>query len=251
MANSEFKISIITVSYNAASCIERTLQSIKNQSYRNFQYIVIDGNSSDKTLAIVEQYKEEVDILVSEPDKGLYDAMNKGLKFASGEYVCFLNAGDTFYSHSTLEEVFGKPHTSPDIIYGETMIVDDNGNEIGTRRLQAPEILNWKSFRHGMLVCHQSVYVKRSIAESYNTSYKISADYEWVLKALKKANSIHNTHQFLTRFLDGGINKKNIRRGLTERFRIMIDHYGLVPVTLQHIIIGIRFFWFWLRNKRF
>ena len=245
------KISIITVVYNSEKLIERTIQSVVNQTYENIEYIIIDGNSKDKTLEIIQKYSEKIAVIVSEPDKGLYDAMNKGLAKATGEYVCFLNSGDELFSLTILNQAFGNLKSLPDVVYGETTIVDLKGNELGLRRLKAPEQLTWKSFKDGMLVCHQSVYVKRTIAETYNLNLKISADYEWVLKALKKAETIHNTHLILTRFLDGGINKKNIRKGLTERLKVMIQHYGLFSTLLNHFVIGIKFFWFWIKNKRF
>jgi glycosyltransferase involved in cell wall biosynthesis len=221
------------------------------QSYPNIEFIIIDGYSKDGTVEIIRKYENQLGFFLSEPDNGLYEAMNKGLAKATGNYVCFLNSGDTFYSNYTIEKVFAGISDFPDVIYGETMIVDNNGNEIGLRRLKSPENLTWKSFKKGMLVCHQSVYVKRAIAENYNLNYKLSADFDWVLKALKKAKTVHNTHQILTRFLDGGINKKNIRKGLLERFNIMANYYGLVPTVLKHIPIGIKFSWYYFRNKRF
>lgn len=244
-------LSIITVVYNGIDTIEKTIQSVASQTYKNIEYIVIDGASKDGTLEVIKKYPNIITNWISETDKGLYDAMNKGLTLAKGKYVCFLNSGDTFYELKSLENIFSQFQELPDIIYGETMIVDADGNEIGDRRLKAPENLSWKSFRDGMLVCHQSIFVKRNLAEPYNLKYRISADFEWVLKALKKAQSIHNSHIYIARFLDGGINKKNIRRGLTERFSIMISFYGFLPVLLRHFVIGTKFFWYWFRNKRF
>lgn len=244
-------ISIITVVYNSESLIERTIQSVLNQTFKSTEHIIIDGRSKDNTVKIIERYSTQIAYWISEPDKGLYDAMNKGLAVAKGEYVCFLNSGDTFYDANTLENVFGNLVNSPDIIYGETMIVDSQGIEIGLRRLKAPEVLTWQSFKDGMLVCHQSVYVKRALTSNYNLQYKISADFEWVLTSLKKAKEVHNTRLILTKFLDGGINKKNIRRGLTERFIIMSKHYGFIPTLFRHLLIGLKFFSFYSKNKRF
>jgi glycosyltransferase involved in cell wall biosynthesis len=244
-------VSIITVVFNGEKVIPRTIDSIRKQAWKNFEYIVIDGNSKDNTLDILRLNEDIITYWQSEPDKGLYDAMNKGLKTAKGYYVCFLNAGDQLYDENTLKNIFEGLNPLPDVVYGETMIVDAEGKEIGLRRLKAPEKLTWRSFINGMLVCHQSIYVKRELADSYNLKYKIAADYEWVLKALKKAKNIHNSRLVVTRFLDGGINKKNIRRGLSERLRIMIKHYGLFLTAFNHLVIGVKFFWFLFRNKRF
>lgn len=245
------RISIITVVYNGEKLIESTIQSVINQTFSNIEYIIIDGNSNDKTLDIIKKYNEQIYYWLSEPDNGLYDAMNKGLRLATGNYVCFLNAGDEFYSSGILEQVFSKITDEPDIIYGETIIMDNEGRELGFRRLKAPENLTWKSFKDGMLVCHQSIYVKRELTEPYNTKYKISADYDWVLMALKKAKEIHNSNLTLTKFLDGGLNKKNIPLALFERFRIMTKFYGFFPTLFRHFIIGIRFLIYYKKHKRF
>jgi len=245
------KISIITVVYNDEKLIELTLQSIQRQTYPNIEYIIIDGNSTDNTIRIIKKYETNLAFLLSEPDKGLYDAMNKGLNKATGDYVCFINSGDQFYSDSTLESVFGKLQILPDLIYGETTIIKPNGEEIGLRRLKAPESLTWESFKNGMVVCHQSVYVKRTIAEPFNLKYKIASDYEWVLKSLKKAESIYNSKLILTKFIDGGLSKKNIRRALAERFKIMVENYGLIPTLYRHFIIGLKFISYYYKNKRF
>jgi glycosyltransferase involved in cell wall biosynthesis len=245
------RISVITVVFNGEKFIERTFSSIASQTYRNIEYIVIDGASTDRTLELINEYQSIIHKWISEPDKGLYDAMNKGLALATGEYICFLNSGDQFCSKDTLENVFENLDQLPDVIYGETMIVDDLGIEIGLRRLKAPENLTWKSFKKGMLVCHQSVYVKRTIASEYNIRYRIASDFDWVLKALKKAGSIHNSKQVLTRFLDGGLNKQNIPEALKERFWIMTKNYGFIPTLLRHFVIGFNFLVFFLKNKRF
>jgi len=245
------QITIITVVYNGEKLIEKTIQSVINQTYSNLEYIIIDGNSIDKTIDIIKKYNKQIYYWLSEPDKGLYDAMNKGLQLATGNYICFLNAGDEFYSTDTLEQVFSKIPNEPDIIYGETIIMDNEGKELGYRRLKAPVTLTWESFKDGMLVCHQSIYIKRELTEPYNLKYKISADFDWVLKALKKAKKIYNSNLTLTKFLDGGLNKKNIPIALFERFRIMTKFYGFFPTLLRHFIIGTRFLVYYKKNKRF
>jgi glycosyltransferase involved in cell wall biosynthesis len=247
------RISIITVVYNSEKYIENTIQSIVNQSYTNIEYIIIDGGSKDRTLEIISKYREKIYLLLSEPDKGLYDAMNKGLALAKGDYVWFINSGDQVNDLHVVENIF-KNHpgqTLADIYYGETDIIDENGQVIGGRRLRAPERLSWKSFRDGMLVCHQSIIIKKSLTDKYSVTFKHSADYEWVLKALKKAKIICNSGQVLSKFLDGGQSKHNIVAGLKERFKIMADHYGLLPTIFRHFIIGTKFAIFLIRNKRF
>ena len=244
------RISIITVVYNGEKVLERTIKSIRNQTFSDIEYIIIDGNSKDGTKAIIEKYKSEISQWISEPDKGLYDAMNKGLRLAKGEYVIFLNAGDQFQEKTTVEQVFRNPVIA-DVYYGETMMVNDANEDIGLRRLKAPEILSWESLINGMLVCHQSFIMKREIAPEYNLRYKIAADYEWMLQCLKKSKTIVNTHQIIARFLDGGMNKSNIQTALKERFGVMVKQYGFFRTATRHILIGFRFSWFVLRKGRF
>ncbi len=256
-------VSVITVVYNSLSLIEKTITSIIEQTYPNIEFIVIDGGSSDGTVELIRLYEKKISYWISEPDRGIYDAMNKGLAAATGDYIWFINAGDRIYSPETTEKIFGtteNPHgieALPFIYYGDTMIVDAEYREVGLRRLRPPEILTWKSFKKGMLVCHQAIIVSRRISEPFDPQYKHSADFDWVVRALKKAegrgpaSSTLNTHLILCSFLDGGHSKQNIGISLRERFHSMVRHYGLVPTVLRHIPIVIRFLWYYLINKRF
>ncbi len=244
------KISIVTVVYNGAQTIEATIKSILDQSYKNIEYIIIDGNSSDGTQDIIKSYENSISKWISEPDKGIYDAMNKGIKLSTGDYIWFMNSGDEIADNIVLEEIISSNPNS-DIYYGDTIMIDSDGNEIGNRRLTPPEKLTWKSFKKGMLVSHQSFIVKKNIIKQYNLTYKFSADFEWCLLALKKAKKTTNTHRILSKFLDGGITKQNIIPGLKERFRIMSRYYGLIPTCYNHIFIGIKFFYFFIKNNRF
>ena len=198
------KFTIITITYNAARWLERTVLSILSQSYPNIEYVVIDGGSTDGTVDIIKQYAPGISFWVSEPDKGLYDAMNKGLRHATGDYVWFINAGDTLQTADTLQRVvmkISKKKSLPDIIYGETAIVDARGRMIGMRRLHAPKELTWKSFRMGMLVCHQSFIVKRAIAPEYDLQYRLSADYDWGIRCMKRARVSYNSKSGWTNYL--------------------------------------------------
>jgi glycosyltransferase involved in cell wall biosynthesis len=243
------KISIITVVFNGEKHIGRTIESVTGQTYRNLEYIIIDGKSTDRTLEIIENYKG-IHRLVSEPDQGLYDAMNKGLQLANGDYVWFLNSGDQIYSRDTVEQMVAGLKGMPDIIYGGTMIINEAQEEIGDRRLKPPQNLNWKSFRQGMVVCHQSILVKREIAPAFDLEYRLSADIDWAIRAAKAATRIHNSGLILSRFLEGGLTAHNIRAGLKERFRIMRRFYGIVPTILRHFVFGIRLTNFYFRHRR-
>ena len=246
------KISIITIVFNDVAHLESTILSVINQDYANIDYVIIDGGSKDGSVDLIKKYNSKISYWSSEPDKGIYDAMNKGIKAAKGDYIWFLNSGDKIYTDHLISAIFlNIKNELPDVIYGETMIIAEDGSEIGLRRLKAPEHLTWKSLTDGMVVCHQSFIASRKITPKYNLNYKIASDYDWMLKTLRAANSIYNSHQIISGFLDGGTSKKNIRASLKERFKIMSENYGFIPTLFQHIFIGFRFWRFFLKNKRF
>lgn len=233
--------SVITVTYNAAKTLPATLRSVKEQTFKEYEYIVVDGASKDETLQEVRQSGIE-HRLISERDRGIYDAMNKGLKVARGEYLIFLNAGDAFYAADTLQktaEAIGDRR--PDIVYGETAIVDENRQFLMMRRLKAPEQLDWRSFAHGMTVCHQAFIVRRRIAPLYDLQYKYSADVDWCIRCMKRAEEIFNTHLTLINYLREGASTYNRRASLVERFRIMCKHYGSAATMLRHVWFAVRF----------
>lgn len=236
------KFSIITVTYNAGAVLEDTIQSVITQTYRNVEYIIVDGGSKDHTLDIINRYREHIHTLVSEPDKGLYDAMNKGIRLATGDYLCFLNAGDELHEDDTLQlMVHSITGTElPDVLYGETAIVDEEGHFLRMRRLSAPENLNWKSFKDGMLVCHQAFFPRRELAEPYDLHYRFSADFDWCIRIMKKSHTLHNTHLTLIDYLNEGMTTRNHRASLHERFRIMCRHYGYLSTLARHAWFALR-----------
>ena len=236
------KFSIITVCYNAEATIEDTIQSVISQTYHHVEYIIVDGASKDGTLDIVNRYRAHIAVIVSEPDKGLYDAMNKGIGLATGDYLCFLNAGDSFHEDDTLQQMVHSIHTLrlPDVLYGETALVDHEDHFLRMRRLSAPEILTWKSFRQGMLVCHQAFFPRRDLVMPYDLRYRFSADFAWCIKIMKKSKVLHNTHLTLIDYLAEGMTTRNQKASLKERFRIMARHYGWISTIAFHL-------WFVLR----
>lgn len=237
------KFSVITVCYNAQATLEDTIQSVIAQTYHHVEYIIVDGASKDRTLSIINRYRDRITTVVSEPDKGLYDAMNKGLRLATGDYVCFLNAGDSFHEDDTLQQM---AHTLreltelPDVLYGETALVDAEGHFVRMRRLQAPEHLTWHSFRQGMLVCHQAFFAKRTLAEPYDLRYRFSADFDWCIRIMKKSKVLHNTHLTLIDYLEEGMTTRNHKASLHERFRIMAKHYGWLSTVAHHVWFVVR-----------
>lgn len=260
MKDKPIVITIATVTYNAEQTLPTTLESVAEQTYPHIEHLIIDGCSKDRTMEQIHRYvdantgKEHPhDIrMIREPDKGLYDAMNKALEHAEGDYIVFLNAGDKLHAPDTLEQVFCRiaktDRPLPAIVYGETDCVDSEGRFIRHRRLLAPRRLNWRSFRWGMLVCHQSFYVQTKLArqESYNLSYRFSADYDWCIRLLKRAKrlklSIYNSKQILTDYLSEGLTTQNHQDSLWERFRIMTVHYGWIRTVILHGWFSVRAF---------
>lgn len=245
------RFSIITCTFNASKYIDRTLNSVRSQSYPHIEHFIIDGVSKDDTVKKAQTYTYDSRypvIVKSEPDKGLYDAMNKGIQLAKGDYIIFLNAGDEFAEEDTLTSVAEqlKDKQLPGVIYGNTDIVDENGNFLRKRRLAPPETLSWRSFKHGMLVCHQSFYAKTDIAQKvpYNLNYKLSADVDWCIRIMKEAEqqglTLWNTHMTLCSYLEGGMSVKSHRASLKERFKIMSDHYGKIATIGMHLWFVVR-----------
>ena len=242
------KFSIITVTYNAGKVMEDTIQSVIFQTYRNVEYIIVDGGSTDHTLEVANKYRDRISKIISEPDKGLYDAMNKGIRLATGDYLCFLNAGDELHENETLQKMVHTLNANqlPDVIYGETAIVDEQGHFLHMRRLSAPKQLHWKSFKQGMLVCHQAFFARRelAVAHPYDLQYRFSADFDWCIRIMKQSQYLHNTGLILVDYLNEGMTTRNHKASLKERFRIMAKHYGWFSTVLHHGWFVIRTFTF-------
>ena len=263
-------ITYVTITYNAAQVLKRTLDSVLQQDYRDIVHLIIDGASTDGTLQIVDDYIRHSNAtdnghriqVISEPDHGIYDAMNKGLRSLDGDYVCFLNAGDFLPSPDTASSIVSaaaeqishlSPLTShlsllPAVLYGDTDIVDAEGRFLRHRRLSPPEHLTWKSFRHGMLVCHQAIYARTdfAIATPYDLRYRYSADVDWcirIMKAAKENIPLHNLHMVVANYTEEGQTTLHHRESLLERFRIMTRHYGWLSTIAMHV-------WFVFRSGR-
>lgn len=236
--------SIITVTYNAESTLGPTLRSVAGQDYDGeVEYLIIDGASTDGTIDLARSLAPEGAIIVSEPDRGLYDAMNKGLERASGRYLIFLNAGDSFHAPDVLSRYAEaiRREGEPGIVYGQTVLVDGNRRVVGERHFRAPETLTLKSFADGMKVCHQAMAVHRSIIGPYNTRYRFSADYEWVVRCLQHSRkNVYLGPEPIIDYLSEGLTTDNEISSLSERFRIMCYYYGITATVIRHFRIILR-----------
>lgn len=229
--------SIITICYNAAETIERTLESVDCQTFGDYEHLIVDGASTDKTVDMVIARANPRRRLISERDNGLYDAMNKGIVNTSGKYLIFLNAGDKFHDSGILDAIAEtiSSNGSPGIVYGQTDIVDNNGCRIGPRHLSAPSTLTFRSFASGMLVCHQAFVALRRIAPKFDTGYRFSADYKWCVECLKNSRcNVGLTDMVFIDYLNEGVTTKNRIPSLIERFKIMSFYYGFLPTVFRH-----------------
>lgn len=228
-------ISVITITYNAEATLQPTLESVASQDYRNIEHILIDGASTDNTLSIARNFPE-VRIL-SEKDNGLYDAMNKGLQLARGEYVLFLNAGDTFHSDKVLSAYASRALRGDHIIFGDTVIVDEDRHIVGKRHLTAPITLTKNSFSKGMLICHQAFMVRRDLAPEFDLTYRFSSDYDWTLRCIDNSDprKCTNLSMITIDYLKDGLTDKNKIKSLRERYRIMRRHFGASRTIFNHI----------------
>jgi len=244
-------LSVITVTYNAEKYLEPTIKSVLDQTFNDAEYLIIDGNSSDGTLKIIEKYKDKIDQLISEKDRGVYDAMNKGLEMAQGEYVLFLNAGDELSKPTILHEIFNQ-NQNVDIYYGETYILNKDRQIIGTRTeltsRKLPAQLSQKDFLKGQVVSHQSFIAKRSLSKHYDLKYQCSADIDWMLQIISRSSKIVNVHQPISNYLQGGISDTQLGRCWRERFMILMKYFNPLLVIIAHLNFFLRFF-VWGRYK--
>lgn len=248
------KVSIITITYNAGEFLEKTLLSVLNQSSTDLEYILVDGASTDNTTDVIRQYEDLVSKerfavrpdqfrWISEADQGLYDAMNKGLRMARGEFVWFINAGDKIYDNNSLELILKKLEDTPqsDVLYGQSLIIDQYDKALGERHKTAPAKLKKTSLLMGLVVCHQSILVRRSLAPQYDLHYHVSADYDWVCKVLSLSGQNTYIDSYISRFMVSGLSAKQRKKSLLERFRIMRRHFGLCATLGAHFILALRY----------
>ncbi len=214
------KVSVVTVVYNGENEIEETIQSVITQTYPHVEYIVIDGASTDNTLSIIEKYKNDIDTLVSEPDHGIYDAMNKAIALATGEWIIFMNAGDTFAEKEVLENIFGKNDLSDyDVVYG-------NNYYKGEDFCIEQKCRDLTTLYKGMAFNHQSAFVKRSLMQKhpFDRTWKIQCEYDLFLKLYLSGHRFKHVNEYVAVYRDGGFSEQNTIERTLERWLINLRH---------------------------
>lgn len=237
-------VSIITITYNAEKWIETTMRSVLSQTNTDYEYLIIDGASKDNTVAIARQLEPDFRgrlRIYSEPDDGLYYAMNKGLHLAKGDFVWFMNAGDQIFAPETLQQIADQIKPDVDIVYGKASIVNAQGVKVSEHHKKTPGHLIRRSLLNGLVVSHQAILVRRAIAMDYDTRYRITADYDWVVKCVTASRGNMYLDEYLCKFLTDGVSAKQRKRAWIERYKIMRQHYGLVQTLVAHLLIVIKY----------
>lgn len=248
---SQARLSIITVTFNAATDLQATIASIRQQGITGLEWIVADGGSRDGTLEVIKANTDLITCWISEPDKGIYDAMNKGLAMATGEWVMFLNAGDILESADTLMQILANLD-GYDMVYGDTRVIDQDFNPVGMRHFIPPEHLTWKDFRRGMVVCHQAIISRRSLTPLYDADFRIAGDIDWAIRLVKNCPKTHFLGFITTRFKQDGASTRYRWTGIRERFRVMVRYYGLLPTLFSNMVLAVKYLVSlrWIRNVR-
>lgn len=234
------KISVITVCKNSAHLLINTIESVKSQTYKNFEYLIIDGNSTDSTSKILERYKDVIDICISEDDSGIYSAMNKGIEKASGDYLLFLNAGD-YYSAADVIQTFATKfgEENSDIVFGKMKEMNEIGEEIRVVGVEKPSRYYWFKYTvpHPSIAYRKSLFVEYGL---YDENYKYAADYDLNLRLFfnKKVKCQH-IDNVTTVFLRGGASTNDITRRIvqSERKEIHKKYFNLFERALWGIKI--------------
>lgn len=212
----DIKISVVTICYNCEKDIQRTIDSVVSQSYSNIEYIIIDGASKDKTVDIIKANENNISVWVSEPDKGIYDAMNKGIRLATGDYINFLNAGDIYHSPESVSLMFNKP-TNADILYGTIHFITQ-------RKTIIVKPFPLKDLEKKMIMGHPSVFAKGCVIKElmFDTSYRSSGDFDFLYRCYQQGKTFECRDVVVADF-DGtdGISNNNPSLVLRENARII------------------------------
>ena len=209
------KFSIITVSFNTLNDFKNTLNSITEQIFKNFELIVVDGNSSDGTIDEIRKNEEHISQYIIEEDEGIYDAMNKGINFANSEWIIFLNSGDTFFNKNVLIEIDKIDLINYEIVYGKTIINNHN-----VRYSDNPKKINSNFI--SMPFCHQSSLVRTDLMKKkFDLKYKVSSDFDFFLKCYRENRNFLFTNSYIASVKSGGLSDKNRQLVFNENIKIL------------------------------
>lgn len=222
------KITIVTISLNTVKDIENTILSVINQTYPHVEYIVIDGKSNDGTIDIIKKYNEKISYWLSEPDKGIYDAMNKGIKAATGEWILFMNSGDTFHNEYVIEHIFSQSYNDDvGVIWGNADLYREG--KYVTKYKNRPFYKHLSTAFRGVGICHQSTFVRTTLAKQlmFDTSYKICADFNMMYLIYKQGYIFIHNPITISHFDLSGISSTNASKiFIHETKRVINNKYN-------------------------
>lgn len=238
-------ISVITVCRNAEKQIEATIKSVITQTYDKYEYIIIDGASNDNTLPIINNYKNHIQIIVSQPDLGIYDAMNKGTALANGLWIIFLNAGDLFYAIDTLQKV--APYlesTTAELVYGD--IMKKKHKQQFLKKGEKPHNA------HRMFFCHQALFTKKELLLKYpfNLNHSMSADFAFVKKMWKLGFEFMHINETIAIFDSNGISNQQTNKGLLDNISVIKEQDSLFERILFLPRLYFKIAWNKIRRKK-
>ena len=223
-------ITVVTVVLNDSQGLMKTINSVLSQNYKNIEYIIIDGGSTDETKKLLIEYKEKVSFILSEPDNGIYDAMNKGIKHANGMWINFMNAGDVFFNDDTIKNVVERITGDYDIIYGHANLVRKNGSvDLQKASERLDEI--WKR----MQFCHNSLFAKATCLKEhmFNITYRIAADCEFVVWCYKNNKALKYIDLVICKYQTGGFSEVNKILRLLDRWHILLKYKVIDETSLN------------------
>ena len=219
-------VSVITVVFNNKQYIENTIHSVINQTYKNIEYIIIDGGSTDGTMEIVKKYKNSIDYIISEKDNGIYDAMNKGIKLASGKWINFLNSGDTFNNKKVIEKISFNKFWNHTIIYGNAKIFNEKKKYLKIKKALILKKNNLVLFGT-RVVCHQAVFYNKKIKFTYPKKYKLKGELYSYFEYLKYGKSAY-IDLIICNYYLGGIGKILKKKNDKELWGVLRDQVGFM-----------------------
>lgn len=246
------KISVVTVCWNARERLHLTYASLATQTSNQFEWIVVDGASTDNTVEFLQSVSEFPIHWESKPDKGIYHAMNRGIELASGEFVWFLNSGDRLTNENTIQ-ILCDQSNGHDLLYSDVQIDNPDGTPAGMRSEITPHKLPIRmekaAFKMGMIVSHQAFIPKRTLIPEFDTRYRLSSDLDWMLRILEADVRYHQLTP-LARIEHPGASNRMWYRSQWERFIILAKHFGLLATLSNHIKIAARRIRFGKKTRR-
>ncbi len=216
------KLSLITICYNSEDTIKRTLDSIEMQNFKNIEYIIIDGGSSDNTNSIIQSHKKFIDIHISEPDNGIFDAYNKGIDAATGDVIGFLNSDDFFKNKNSLELIMKEFNDKIDVVFGDILLLNNDKTNSVFRRWKSGPFKRFK-LHLGWMPPHPGFFIKKAIIDDigFKTEYKIAGDYDFMTRHLLNIHhdNVININEFITCQLIGGVSTSFSVSAIFQKFK--------------------------------